>query len=218
MNAIAQKCKKELAALRRKYPLPKSVPDTEFNLGQIAQFMGVSTTTINTWLSQGLPYLQKGGNGNEYKFRGGDVWAWKRAREADDDQRDKAAKKAIQAMQLELIGGGLGSSIEALTPREKKEIVAAQREIEGLQADRHELLIRDEVRDALEEIFAIWRDANEALPDAISREERLSAKQIAVIAKHCDRSLEFAIERIKRFWSERPKGKRKHREHLFELN
>lgn len=218
MAATSQMNKRELATLRRKHPLPDGVPDTELNLTQAAQFMNVSATTLNAWLSQGLPVIQRGGNGKDYKLRGGDIWAWKKAREADEDLRSREAMNAIQAMRLALVGGGLGDSIDALTPKEKREVIATQREHEAFAVDRHELLKREDVRDAFEVVFGLMRDSLDSLPDRIHREASLSNKQMGLASEICDRTLKEIEGRITRFFSDRPKGKASRRTDLLDIN
>lgn len=208
----------ELAKLRRKYPLPKDVPDAELNLTEAAAFLDVSTVTFGKYQAQGLPCLVQGGNGKEYVFRAADVWAWKRASEAGDEAKREAARATIQAMRMALVGGRMGSSIDALTPKEKREVISTQREIELLQRDRNELLAREDVADACEMFFGMVRDALDALPDEQAREAGLTNKQLGVAVDICDRTLTNLKTAIERFFADRPKRGARRRENLFDLN
>jgi len=209
--------RRDLAALRRRYPLPDNVPEAELNLTQVAQFMGVSQVTVSNWLAAGMPYRQKGGNGREYCFSAGDVYAWRKSREADEDARGRRAHEAIQAMRLELIGGGLVGELDALSPKDKREVIQTQIAHEQFQRERNELLKRDDVIDAFEVIFSMIRDLLESLPDQIHREAGLTNKQIDIAAGICDRGLAETKTRIERFFADRPR-RQKSRDRLFDFN
>lgn len=206
MNASTEISADQLAELRDRFPLPEGVPDADLNMGELAQFMGVSQVTVQNWLRDGIPVLQRGGAGREYVFRAGDVWAWKKSREAEYQARNEQAQAAIQAMRLQLTGGELGDSINSLTPKEKREVFATQTEYERFMAERHELLRRGEVVDALEQIFLIVRNSIDALPDLLAREAHLDNKQVAMAITQCDQVLAEIEKCIEKFFADRPKG------------
>ncbi|MEX3008994.1 terminase small subunit [Hoeflea sp. TYP-13] len=194
----------QIRALVKQHPLPKSVDDVVLNREDLAAAMGVSINTITQWIASGMPVAQEGGNGKAYELQLSHCWAWRQASNAAEEQRSAEAKKAIQALRLELIGGASGESLDALGPKEKREIMAAQREQELFQAARNSLMKRDDVRELLEQMFAIFRDTLDAAPDRVERIEAISPKAVGAFVEVCDELLKEMERRIRDFWDLRP--------------
>lgn len=209
--------RKRLTELRKRFPLPDGVPDATINKKEIAAFLATTTVTLDSWLSQGLPALERGTNGREWKFRAADVWAWKCSRDAQEVADSDTAARTIQAMRLALIGGGTGKSIDGLSPRDKREVIATQMEHEKFQRERNELLRREDVRDAFEIVFSAIRDGLDALPDELHRELSLSPGHIEQASLICDRILAGVKNGIEQFFNDRPKAKAR-KENLFDMN
>tara|TARA_R110000751_G_scaffold146094_9_gene250007 strand:+ start:11777 stop:12391 length:615 start_codon:yes stop_codon:yes gene_type:complete len=190
--------------LVKQHPLPKTVADVVLNREDLAEAMGVSMNTISQWMGNGMPVRQEGGNGKAYELQLSHCWAWRQASIALEERRSAENRKAIQALRLELIGGASGDSLNALGPKEKREIIAAQIEQERFQAARNSLMRRDDVRDLLETLFTIIRDTMDAAPDRVERVEAISPKAVAVFVDVCDGLLDEMERRISSFWDQRP--------------
>ncbi|OTG64353.1 hypothetical protein B9T25_13005 [Acinetobacter sp. ANC 4470] len=50
----------------------------------LADIFGVSLPTIDSWVRNGCPYIQKGGRGQEWKFNTAAVSSWLRERDVED--------------------------------------------------------------------------------------------------------------------------------------
>lgn len=218
MKGNSQLTSQKLTALRKKYPLPKGVPDAELNKEQVGQFMAVSPPTVSTWLSKGMPFVERGRNGSEYKFRAADVYAWHKAMLDQEQEVQDEAQRAIQAMRLELVGGGTNSSIDGLSPKDKREVFQTQMAHEQFMRERNELLVRDEVHDAFAKSFSIVRDALDSLPDELHREASLNNHQLGVLNEICDRVLQEMVRAHERFFDDRPVHSGDRRTDLFQVN
>jgi phage terminase Nu1 subunit (DNA packaging protein) len=194
----------ELAELAVEFPLPDGVDDVVLNRSELAEFFNVAANTITTWISQGLPVEREGTNGQAYEFRASHCYAWRKAKERNDHERSAAAQSAIRAMRLALTGGKPGDSIEALSPKEKQEAIAAQLAYEQFQRARNELIDRGEVADLLEGIFSTVRDVLASLPDTMERENLIAPSDAEKVIDLCDGTLEDMRGRITRFFEIRP--------------
>lgn len=171
---------------------------------ELAETLDVSLNTVSSWLSKGMPMVQEGGNGKAYELQLSACWAWRQALKADEDLRSEKVRKAQQAMRLALVGGSAGDTIEALDPKTRREIVAAQIEQERFQRERNQLMRRADVHDAFEIVFGIVRDQLNAAPDVIERRNALEPKLVQDLVDICDDLLADMRGAIDRFWRERP--------------
>lgn len=81
----------------------KTAPATTVNRGQLAAAMGVALTTLDGWVRDGCPVVQRGaGRGKEWKFSLPDVVAWVRARDVEQatgkTQADEAQLRRRRAL------------------------------------------------------------------------------------------------------------------------
>ncbi len=61
-----------------------SAPSNVVNRTELAALTGAALTTIDAWVRQGCPFIQKGaGRGQEWKFNSADVIAWLRQRDVE---------------------------------------------------------------------------------------------------------------------------------------
>lgn len=193
----------QIDALMVQYPLPDGVGDCVMNREELADALATSMNTVTAWINAGMPVQQVGGQGKAYELRLSHCWAWRQAKKRDEDLRSEAVKRAQAAMRLALVGGASGDSIEALDPKTRREIIAAQREQEAFQRDRNQLLRRDDVRDMLEELFAMVRDVMESAPDQVERVTALPPKAVDELIKVCDGLVEEFGRKIDAFWDAR---------------
>ena len=196
--------KDDLANLVAEYPLPDGVPDALLNRQELADFFNVAANTITTWMTAGLPVEKQGTNGQAYEFLASHCWAWKQARDRNEREARSEAQSAIMAMRLALTGGKPGSSIEALSPREKTEAITAQLAYEQFQRTRNELIDRADVVEMLEGIFVLARDVLGSLPDTLERENVITPDHAEKVIALCDDTLDDMRGRIERFFLERP--------------
>lgn len=180
------------------YPLPAGVPDAIVNRAQLRDALDKSVTTLDAWRSAGMPVESEGTNGKSYAFRLALCYAWMRRREAGEAAGKRAADDAAAQLRLALTGGGQRAEQRArLTPKEQRETLQA--ELAWMQAARArgELLVREDVVVGLEAVFAIVRDALDALPDRAGRILALDGSQIEALVEMCDDTLTDAAGRVK---------------------
>jgi len=187
----------EEAELVAAWPLPAGVPDAIVNQYQLADALNVSQTTLANWRRAGLPIEVEGKNGRSYEFRLSICFAWMKRRDAADFAAKHAAEDAAQQLRLALIGGeGAPGERKALSPREQKETL--ELEVVWMQAARRrgELMDAAEVAQALQTVFADFRDGLDALPDRLGRDLGLDGAAIEAAQLVCDDILEGARRRI----------------------
>ncbi|MCR5859714.1 terminase small subunit [Mesorhizobium sp. J428] len=190
----------EIEDLVARHPLPEGVGDVVLNRDELAEALDVSSNTVTAWINAGMPVQQAGGNGKPYEFRLAHCHAWNQARKADEDLRTASARQAIAAMRLALVGGSSGQSIEALDPKQRREIIAAQIEDERFAAQRRQLMRRDDVRELTESLMMLVRDTMESAPDRVERVEAMPPKAVDAFVDVCDELLEEFARRIANFW------------------
>lgn len=196
--------------MSRKYPLPEGVEDAVLNRTQLSQAFGVSTNTIDRWRMEGMPVLREGTNGTSYEFQLSACWAWKCRRDEEEQQRDEEAARAVSQMRLALVGGGLGDSERALSPRERAELYELEIKFNAAARERRELILVSEVVELLESLFVVISDSIDALPDVLERECGLDGRQVARTVQACDTMLDEVRRRIEASQLSRPsKPKRK---------
>src|SRR3569623_659830 len=123
--ADAPLTREQIAELVVRYPLPEGVIDAVLNREELAEALGTSLNTVTSWLNMGMPALEWGRNGKPYELQLSACYAWNEARRRDEDARTAKAREASESMRLALVGGASGSSIEALDPKQRREILTA---------------------------------------------------------------------------------------------
>ena len=166
------------AADLKKHPLPRGVSDAVLNRKQLAQALGSSEPTIDRWIGEGMPVLERGTNGKAYQFQLSHCYAWRQLRETEQAAQDSQAENAVRQMRLALLGGDVGDSERALNPRERQAIYAAEVEWQKLARMRGEVIPAAEVTDLLQQVFSLVRAAINAMPDRLARDAGLTAAQV----------------------------------------
>lgn len=193
----------EIEDLAQRHPLPDGVPDAVLNRTEIAEFFAVNVLTITAWMSAGMPVQQEGGQGQPYEFRAAHCWAWKQARDRSEAMRSAEARATIEGMRLALVGGGNGDTIEALDPKQRREIYAAQIEHERMMTHRKQLLRREDVLRGFEAILMIVRDVLESAPDRVERIEAMPPKAVDAFIDVCDGVITEIERRLQAWIAER---------------
>lgn len=201
---MQQLTSREIEALVGRHPLRPGVPDAVLNRNELAEFFGVSALTITNWINDGMPVLSKGGQGQAYEFQASACWAWKQQRDQAEDERSASARAAIEAQRLALIGGGVGDSIEALPPKERREIIEAQIQYERWLTARNQLLHRADVEQLLTGLFAMIRDTMELAPDRVERIEIMPPRAVAAFIDVCDSLLDELHRTIEAWIASKP--------------
>lgn len=178
------------AALVASYPLPDGVPDALVNKSQLEVGLGVSQTTISTWLRRPenpLPFESAGANGRSYQFRLSVAFAWMRQMRADEEAARAVGDAAAQQLQLSLLGGETASASNGkMTLADQRKVMELEVIRTGAARQRGELVRRDDVVTAFEEVFAAMRDALDALPDRLGRELGLEGRELEKCQTACD--------------------------------
>ena len=194
----------EILELVASHPLPDGVMDVVMTREELADAMATSVVTITDWLGKGMPCRERGGAGKPYELQLSHCWAWRMARKAEEEVKADQVKRSIAALRLKLVGGTSGNSIEALDPKTRREILAAQMEHERFQRERNQLLQRDDVEETLETLYGIIRDTLNSAPDLIEAREAIPASVVIAMTEVCDEMLESLRRNIEGFWADHP--------------
>ena len=182
-----------------RFPLPQGVADAVLNKSQLARALNVSEPTVDRWIGDGMPVLSTGTNGRSYEFQLSECYAWRKAREAEREAENDAAERAVQEMRLALVGGKAGTSEQALPPRERRELYAAEREYMQMAQARGELVRFDDMVDVLDGALAAVRAGIEAMPDRLGRELSLTTPQVLVAVRLADDILDDLSKSLAKF-------------------
>ncbi|AKU43290.1 terminase small subunit [Rhodobacter phage RcCronus] len=193
-------------SLVSRFPLPAGVPDVLVNKKSLAAALDVSTTTIDAWLMlpdpERIPYVERGTNGRSYVFRLSVAFAWRQARDAAEEADRKVADDAVAQLRLELLGGSASDRARAaLSPKEQREALAAEREFMLAAKLRRDLVEAQEVVDAMEGAFGAIRDGLDAAPDRLGRELSLDGPQIEKVQNILDDVLREARDAVAALFS-----------------
>lgn len=171
----------DLAQLLRRFPLPESILDADMNQEEIARAFDVSVNTIAKWIREGMPVAQVGGNGRPYILRLSHCWAWRMAREAEADLRNRHNENQISLLRAEFLGVEIGDQAAQLSAKERRDLAEADLRWSEAQLRRRRLVQRADMVDLLESIGKIVRDGMEGMPDRLERELDLTPAQVAVV-------------------------------------
>lgn len=177
--------------------LPAGVVDAVLNRGELARALDKSEPTIDRYIADGLPFLVEGTNGRSWQFQLSDCWRWIKARERAETERQGQAALAVQQMRLALIGGSdVDDTDRMLSPKQRQETYEAERAFMLAALHRGDLVRRDDVVNAFEDVFKTLRDSITALPDRLEREMGLSGKALTLCIDICDGALVEAERRV----------------------
>lgn len=203
-DTVGQLSQTQIEDLATRYPLPEGVEDAVMTREELAHALDVSLPTITDWIKAGMPVQQSGGQGRAYELVLSHCWAWRQAWKAREDLRSEQVRRSQAAMRLALVGGKSGDSIEALDPKMRREIMAAQIEHERMARERNRLLHRDDVSDTFDQLLSLVRDTLESAPDKIERRQAVTPKAVNELIEICDDLVDELRRRIERFFATRP--------------
>lgn len=175
-----------------RYPLPDSVADVPMNRGQIARAMGVSEPTISAWINEGMPVATKGGNGQAYEFQPSHCWAWRLHRTEQDRAAEDQANEAAEQMRMAFanLDPDQADAERGLTPKQIREVAAADYERSRAAELRGELVRVDRVRELQEKQMIDFRQAIMTLPDFAEQEFALTPAQAKKLQDRCEGALD----------------------------
>lgn len=172
----------------RAFPLPEGVEDGEFNREALAIAMNTSANTVTNWINAGMPVVERGGNGREYRLRLSECFAWQAHRRAlEEHSRTSEMRRAHEAAQ-KLLGLTDSEAEERpiLTRKEQIELLEGEIARNKLSMQRRQLLDRHEVAATFSAIAEIVRKFLATLPDFAERELGLDRDQILRIEARTD--------------------------------
>lgn len=106
------------------------------NRTQLAEIFGVSMPTVDGWVRNGCPVVQRGGRGVEWQFATGDIARWLRDRAVQDATGDTQADEAEIERRTKR-AKMLQAELELAKARSE---VAPVREFERVQAARYAVI------------------------------------------------------------------------------
>lgn len=194
----------DISALLIRYPLPDGVEDVVMTREILADAMAVAVPTVSDWIGKGMPVRTMGGVGRAYELQLSHCWAWRQWQKAEQDAQTEKVRNAAAAMRLALVGGQSGTGIEALPPKERREIMEAQLVFEQWRRQRNELMPRNDVEGLLESVFSRVRIGLNSAPDVIEQRHGVPSAIVDALVDICDGIL-FAIRNdIETFFLDRP--------------
>lgn len=179
------------------WPLPDGVVDTPMNRAEIADYMGVSTNTIDTWIKSGMPVEQEGGNGKAYVFALAECCRWRQERDEDTARQREAARRAINIREQAFLNLPENSEDLGLSARDRREMAQADLLFNQAALARRRLCRFEDVLTVMEAIMVAAREGLGALPDRVERELNLSPRQIGQLVKMTDQTLNDMVEKLK---------------------
>ena len=162
---------------KARYPLPRGVEDAVVNRAQLADALAVSEPTIDRYRKDGMPVLAEGTNGQAYQFQLSDCWAWLQASKDERRAQDERAAHSIRQLRLEVVGGSVGDSEMALSPKERKDLYDVEFSYNKLAQARGDLVPLAEVAELLDHVLSTIRSTLTGLPDRLSRDAALTGRQ-----------------------------------------
>lgn len=160
------------------YPLPDGIEDQTFNRELMARAMDVSVVTITKWIDEGMPVLQRGGNGQSYEFLFSQCYAWRLWREGRDAASRQAKLSNANQMAMLFLGQEDTADRPNLTPKEVREWSEAELIRNKAAEQRGELVRTAHVTRVLDNVLSGARNAIANAPDWLEQEFSLGPHQV----------------------------------------
>ena len=175
----------DLDAALEEYPL--KVPDTEMNRDQIAKAFATSANSIDSWISKGMPVLERGGNGKAYRLQLSACYAWHSAWKVFEDQRKLQADNIANQLALEFLNvDQTEEGLSSLSSRELEEFSRREQLYNATAEGRRNRVLREDVLNLMSRVFQIIREYQLTQPDELERLAGLSPNQTAAAVKLSD--------------------------------
>ena len=141
-------------------------------LDRTARIFEVSVPTVKSWIVDGCPVKEKGGNGVAYKLDLRKVAKWLKDRQDERDQREADHAAQDTQLKLELLGKDQLPEIGdgKLSVKARAEALKAEIDKIKLAQLRRQLVDSDEMRLQLVDLFKEIRDRLRILPDDMAYE------------------------------------------------
>jgi phage terminase Nu1 subunit (DNA packaging protein) len=152
-------------------------PDRIVNKNGLAQFFDVSLPAVDAWLRRGLPYVEKGTQGKQWKFDLLSVAEWRFS---------------------PTTGTGTEGSIDpdALDPKARLDWYRGTRERTRHQQEIGELIEAETFRTELSAVLKSVANTLEDLPDRMEREAHIPGAAVEVAVRVVDDLRELMFKRI----------------------
>lgn len=190
----------DLEEALRRFPLPEGVADAEVNRGQCATALGVSENIVTKYLDQGMPVLERGSNGQAYRFQLSECFAWKMWR--DEEQRRRRDEGDRAAQQLALLFRNEDDDDPDAAGTMSPEEIAKQSEAiyryDKAREQRNNLVRRERVEALFEEVLTEVRTQITTLVDYCEMEFGLSSDQVDKLQRRTDGALTQARHALSR--------------------
>lgn len=166
----------EIGQLVARFPLPDGGADCEMNLTQLARALGTNTNTLGRWIIAGMPVIEAGTNGSEYRLSLAACYAWRQHQLEAERQAKAAAEARANEMARRLTG--METLPVQMTPKEQRTVLENQRIWLEIAKAQRQLVPIEEVVQVLERVLSEARAACDAGPDKLERELGLKGRQV----------------------------------------
>jgi phage terminase Nu1 subunit (DNA packaging protein) len=177
--------------------LPDGVDDASVNKGDLAAAFSVSETTVDRWIRDGAPVIERGANGRAYAFQLSDVWAWREGLRETEDADKARREKSVGQMRLALANRGDDLGFASMSPKDQQAIYQTERLYMATAQERRELIPAADALAMLDTIFALVRDALDAQPDRAAAALGLTGAQVEALVGVNDATLREVQARIR---------------------
>lgn len=104
----------------------------EISKADLAQYVGVSLTTITNWVRQGCPYVTKGAKGRAWTFNSAEVMTWREEKIAQNAVGDTASLDIEEARRRKLAAEA--AMVELDLAKRRGEVIEIE-EVAGVVGD-----------------------------------------------------------------------------------
>lgn len=155
------------------------------NLADTAQAMNITKPTMQTWIRDGCPCEQAGGNGRAYQFFVPDVKKWRAQKDIEFQEEEARRQAAIQHEQLSL-DTGAGADETVISAKARQEFYVAEHQRSKVEEQRGNLVQSHLVEAQFSKVFKYLSDSLQGLPDRLQRQIGLVPVQVTEVTSIVD--------------------------------
>lgn len=159
--------------------------DIVTNLLDTAKACRVSKPTLQSWISQGCPCRETGGNGKAYKLFVPEVREWRAAIDRKEAIEESRRKAAIAQAELDLDDGATEEAL-ILSAKARREYAQTELVTNKARRERGELVPAILVYEEFEKIFRYLAQNLQGLPDRCQRQLGLKDPQVLELTSIVD--------------------------------